>query len=147
MRQRGPIFHDDSPVRLQYDDKPLTMEELDVAKGCDFDFKYGQKFAFDFNDDLVAIDLSMMQSPKVNRHRRKKRRKYPKFRFVPSLEDIKENELFETQQENLNLKKLEKDLATIHQERALNCGMPLPKDEGRRRDRRKGHSRSSRGKI
>ncbi|XP_078364704.1 uncharacterized protein LOC144649131 [Oculina patagonica] len=147
MRQRAPIFHDDSPVRLQYDDKPLTMEELDVAKGCDFDFKYGRKSALDFNDDLVAIDLSMMQSPKVNRHRRKKRRKYPKFRFVPSLEDIKEHELFETQQENLNLKKLEKDLATIHQERALNCGMPIPNDEGRRRDRRKGQSRKSRGKI
>ena len=147
MRQRGPIFHDDLPLCLQYDDQPLTMEELDIAKGCDFDFKYGQKFAFDFSDDLVAIDLSMMQSPKTNRHRRKKRRKYPKFRFVPSLEDIKENELFETQLETSRLKKLEKDLTTIHQERALNCGMPIPKDEGRQRDRRKGRSRSSRGKI
>ena len=147
MCRKGPIFHDDSPVRPQCDDKPLTMEELDVAKICNFDFKYGQKYAFDFSDDLVAIDQSMMQSPKSNRHRRRKRRKYPKFRFVPSLEDIKENELFETQLENKKLKKLEKDLVTIHQERALNCGMTIPKDEGRRRHRRKGQSRSSRERF
>ena len=147
MCRRGPIFHDDSTVRPQYDDKPLTMEELDVAKTCDFDLKYGHKFAFDFSDDLVAIDQSMMQSPKSNRHRRRKPWKYAKFRFVPSLVDIKENELFETQLMNNKLKKLEKDLAAIHQERALNCGMSISKDEGHRRDRRKGQSRSSRGKI
>ena len=147
MCRRGPIFHDDSPVRSRYDDKPLNMDELNVVKICDFDLKYGRKFAFGFSDDLVAIDQSMMQSPKSNRHRRRKRRKYPKFRFVPSLEDIKENELFETQLENINLKKLEKDLAAIHQERALNCGMSISKDEGHRRDRRKGQSRSFRGKI
>lgn len=143
MRQRGPIFHEDSRVRLQYDDLPLTMKELSVEKGVDFDFKYGQKSALDFNEDLAAIDLSMMQSPKVNRHRKKKRRKYPKFRFVPSLEDIKEHELFETQLESM--RKFEKDLASIHEERALNCGMSI-KEEGRR-ERRKRGTRSSRAKI
>ncbi|KAJ7374824.1 hypothetical protein OS493_005176 [Desmophyllum pertusum] len=146
MRQRGPIFQGDSSIRLQYDDKPVTMKELNMAKVYDFDFKYGQKSAWDFNDDLAAIDLSMMQSPKDKRHRRRKRRKYPKFRFVPSLEDINENELFETQLENLQI--LKKDLVAIHEERALNCGMQLPvKEEGRRRrhhhHHRKRHSRSS----
>lgn len=126
---------------LLHDDKPLAMKDLNVAKIYDFDFKYGQKSAWDFNDDLAAIDLSMIQSPKVNRHRRKKRRKYPKFRFVPSLGDIKENELFDTQLESES--KLKKDLATIHEERALNCGMPVLKDECRRRHRHKRHSRSS----
>ena len=145
MRQRGTIFQEDSVVPFQYDEKPLTMGDMDAGKGCDFNFKYGQKSAWDYNDDLAAIDFSMMQSPKENRHRRRKRRKYPKFRFVPSLEDIKENELFETQMENL--KKLEKDLATVHEERALNRGMAVVKDEGRRRDRRKGRSRTLRGKF
>lgn len=145
MRQRGTIFQEDSVVPFQYDDKPLTMGDMDAVKGCDFNFKYGQKSAWDYNDDLAAIDFSMMQSPKENRHRRRKRRKYPKFRFVPSLEDIKENELFETQMENL--KKLEKDLAAVHEERALNRGMPVVKDECRRRDRRKGRSRTLKGKF
>ena len=144
-------FKKDSLVRCtcllhDHEDKPLTMRELDKAKVYDFDFKYGKKSAWDFTDDLAAIDLSMMQSPKVNRHRRRKRRKYPKFRFVPSLEDINENELFETQLENLQI--LKKDLVAIHEERALNCGMQLPvKEEGRRRrhhhHHRKRHSRSS----
>jgi len=117
------------------------MKELNVAKIFDFDFKYGKKSAWD-DDDLASINLSMMCSPKVNRHRKKKRRKYPKFRFVPSLGDIKENELFDAQLENVN--KLRKDLAAIHEERALNCGMqPVKKDEGRRRHRHKRHSRSS----
>ena len=123
------------------DDKPLTMKELNVAKIYDFDFKYGQKSAWEFNDDLASITVSMMYSPKVNRHRQKKRRKYPKFRFVPSLGDINENELFDAQLENLN--KHRKDLAAIHEERALNCGMPVQKDERRRRHRHKRHSRSS----
>ena len=126
-------------ICLLHDDKPLTMKELNMAKVYDFDFKYGQKSAWDFSDDLAAIDLSMRQSPKVNLHRGRKRRKYPKFRFVPCLEDIKENELFEAQLEHLN--KLKKDLASIHEERALNCGMPVLKDEGRRH-RRKRHGRA-----
>jgi len=127
---------------LLHDDKPLTMKELNVAKIIDFDFKYGQKSACEYNDDLASINMSMMYSPKVNRHRKKKRRKHPKFRFVPSLGDIKENELFDAQLENVN--KLRKDLAAIHEERALNCGMqPVKKDEGRRRHRHKRHSRSS----
>ena len=102
-------------------------------------FKYGQKSAWDFNDDLAAINLSMMYSPKANRNRKIKRRKYPKFRFAPSLGDIKENELFDSQLENVN--KLKKDLASIHEERALNCGIPVVKDEGRHH-RHKRHSRS-----
>lgn len=126
---------------LSHDDKPLAMKELNVAKIFDFDFKYGQKPSWEFNDDLVSINLSMIYSPKANRHRKKKRRKYPKFRFVPSLGDIKENELFDAQLENLN--KHKKDLAAIHEERALNCGMPVKKNEGRRRHRQKRHSRSS----
>ena len=107
MRQRGNIFHDDTRMLHQYDEMPLTMKELGVEKGFDFDFKYGQKSACEFNEDLAAIHQSMMQSPKINRHRKKKRRKYPKFRFVPSLEAIKENELFETHFESI--RKLEKD--------------------------------------
>ena len=125
-------------------DKPLTMKELNVAKIYDFDFKYGQKSAWDFNDDLAAIDLSMMYSPKANRNRKIKRRKFPKFRFAPSLGDIKENELFDSQLENVN--KLKKDLASIHEERALNCGIPVAKDEGRHH-RRKRHSRSFNGRA
>ena len=123
---------------ILHDDKPLTMKELNVAKVYDFDFKYGQKSVLDFHNDLAAIDLSMRQSPKVNLHRKVKRRKYPKFRFAPILEDIKENELFETELENLN--KLKKDFASIHEERALNCGMTVLKDESRRH-RRKRHGR------
>ena len=126
------------------DDKPLTMKELNVAKIYDFDFKYGQKSAWDFNDDLAAIDLSMMYSPKANRNRKIKRRKFPKFRFAPSLGDIKENELFDSQLENVN--KLKKDLASIHEERALNCGIPVAKDEGRHH-RHKRHSRSFNGRA
>ena len=133
MFKTDPFLEEDSPecTRFSHDDKPLTMKELNVAKIYDFDFKYGRNSARDFNDDLAAIDLSMMYSPKVNRNRKIKRRKYPKFRFVPSLEDIKENELFDTQLENLNMPK--KDLAAIHEERALNCGIPVLKDEGRHR--------------
>lgn len=140
MRQKGTTFHEDSPSYLLQDEKPLTMKELSVAKLYDFDFKYGQKTAWDFNEDLAAIDRSMMQSPKRNRHRFKKRRKYPKFRFVPSLEDIQENEKFETQLENVKLK-LSKDLATIHEERALGFGVSL-QQEGRRY-RHKKYSRNS----
>ena len=47
---------------LTQEDKPLTMRELNKAKVYDFDFKYGQKSYRDFNDELAAIDLSMMQS-------------------------------------------------------------------------------------
>ena len=140
---RTQIFPEESKQCscLPQDDKPLTMKELNLAKIFDFDFKYGQKSACEFNDDLASINLSMMCSPKVNRHRKKKRRKYPKFRFVPSLGDIKENELFDAQLENLN--KLRKDFAAIHKERALNCGMPVKKDQSRHRHRHKRHSRSS----
>jgi len=127
-----------------FDDRPLTMKELDVAKIYDFDFKYGQKTAWDFNDDLAAIDLSMMYSPKANRNRKIKRRKYPKFRYAPSLGDIKENELFDSQLENVN--KLKKDLASIHEERALNCGIAVVKEEGRHHHSKR-HSRSSHGRA
>ena len=138
---RTEIFPEESKQCscLSHDDKPLTMKELNVAKIFDFDFKYGKKTAWELNDDLASISLSMKYSP--NRHRKKKRRKYPKFRFVPSLGDIKENELFDAQLENLN--KHRKDLAAIHEERALNCGMSVKKDESRRRHRHKRHSRGS----
>ena len=104
---RTEIFPEESKQcsYLSQDDKPLTMKELNVAKIFDFDFKYGQKSAWEFNDDLASINLSMMYSPKVNRHRKKKRRKYPKFRFVPSLGDIKENELFDAHLELFNERK------------------------------------------
>ena len=134
------ILHEDSPVVLLHDDKPLTMKELSVDKVYDFDFKYGQKSAVDFHKDLAAIDLSMMQNPKGTRRRRIKRRKYPKLSFVPSLEDIKENELFE-----LSFEDEKKDLAAIHRERALSCGLAV-KEEGRRH-RHKRHSRSSSGRV
>ena len=102
MCKTEPFFEKHSPgcTRVLSNDKPLTMKELNVAKIYDFDFKYGQKSAWDFNDDLAAIDLSMMYSPKANRNRKIKRRKYSKFRFAPSLGDIKENELFYSQLEN-----------------------------------------------
>lgn len=129
---------------ILYDDQPLTMKDLDAAKIYNFDFKYGQKSAGEFNDDLAAIDLSMKYSPKVNCHRKIKRRKYPKFRFAPSLGDIKENELFDSQLEHL--RSVKKDLAAIHEERALNCGIPVVKDEGRHH-RHKRHSRSSHGRA
>ena len=132
---------------LLYEDKPLTMSELSRAKVYDFDFKYGQQSAWEFNDELAAIDLSMMQSPKVNRHRKIKRRKYPKFRFMPSLEDIKENELFESQLENAK-NVTTKDFLSIHEERALNCGLQPIREEGRRhRHHKKRRSRSSSGKA
>ena len=127
-----------------YDDKPITMKQLDVAKMHNFDFKYGQKSAWELNDDLAAIDLSMMYSPKANRNRKIKRRKYPKFRFAPSLGDIKENEVFESQLEHF--KNVRKDFAAIHEERALNCGIPVVKDEARHH-RHKRHSRSSNGRA
>lgn len=127
------------------DDKPLTMKELDVAKIYNFDFKYGQKSASELNDDLASIDLSMMCSPKKNRHRKIKRRKYPKFRFAPSLGDIKENELFDAQLENVN--KLKKDLAAIHEERALNCGIAVVKEEGHHKHHHKRHSRRFNGRA
>lgn len=130
MRQRV-TKHEDSPSYFLQDERPVTMTELNVAKVYDFDFKYGQKTAWDFNEDLAAIDRSMMQSPKRNRHRFKKRRKYPKFRFVPSLEDIQENELFETQLEHVKFR-LDKDLAAIHEERALGCQGAPPMEDGRR---------------
>ena len=135
-----------SPERtcVSQDDKPLTMKELDVANIYNFDFKYGKKSAWEFDDDLAAIDLSMMYSPKINRHRKIKRRKYPKFRFAPSLGDIKENELFDSQMEHL--KNVKKDFVTIHEERALNCGIPVVKDEGRHH-RHKRHSRRFNGRA
>jgi len=129
---------------ILYDDQPLTMKDLDAAKIYNFDFKYGQKSAGEFNDDLAAIDFSMMYSAKINRHRKIKRGKYPKFRFAPSLGDIKENELFDSQLEHL--RSVKKDLAAIHEERALNCGIPVLKDEGRHH-RHKRHSRSSHGRA
>jgi len=129
---------------ILYDDQPLTMKDLDAAKIYNFDFKYAQKSAGEFNDDLAAIDFSMMYSAKINRHRKIKRGKYPKFRFAPSLGDIKENELFDSQLEHL--RSVKKDLAAIHEERALNCGIPVLKDEGRHH-RHKRHSRSSHGRA
>ena len=120
------------------------MKDLDAAKIYNFDFKYGQKSAGEFNDDLAAIDFSMMYSAKINRHRKIKRGKYPKFRFAPSLGDIKENELFDSQLEHL--RSVKKDLAAIHEERALNCGIPVLKDEGRHH-RHKRHSRSFNGRA
>lgn len=134
------LLQEDKPVRLLHDDIPLAMKDLNVAKVYDFDFKYGHKSTLDFHQDLAAIDLSMMQSPKPTRRRRIKRRKYPKFSFVPSLEDIKENELFETSSDDEK-----KDLAAIHRERALSCGMSV-KEEGRRH-RHKRHSRATSGKV
>ena len=122
---------------LLHEDKPLTMKELNKAKVYNFDFKYGQKSSWDFIDELAAIDLSMMQSPKVNRHRHRriKRRKYPKSRFVPSLENIKENELFVSQLDHLD--GITKDLVSIHEERALNCGIQPLKEEGRRHHKKR----------
>lgn len=122
---------------LLHEDKPLTMKELNKAKVYNFDFKYGQKSSWDFIDELAAIDLSMMQSPKVNRHRHRriKRRKYPKSRFVPSLENIKENELFISQLDHLD--RITKDLVSIHEERALNCGIQPVKEEGRRHHKKR----------
>ena len=128
-------------------DKPLTMKELDVAKVYNFDFKYGKKSAGEFNDDLAAIDLSMKYSPKVNYHRKIKRRKYPKFRFAPSLGDINENKLLDSQLEHVkNVKNVKKDLAAIHEERALNCGIPVVKVEGRHHHHKR-HSRSFNGRA
>ena len=146
MCKTEPFLEEHSPECTCFllDDKPLTMKELNVAKIYDFDFKYGQTSAWDFNEDLAAIDISMMYSPKANRNRKIKRRKYPKFRFAPSLGDIKENELFDAQLQNVN--KLKKDLAAIHEERALNCGIPVVKDEGRHH-RHKRHSRRFNGRA
>ena len=132
---------------LLHEDKPLTMSELNKAKVYDFDFKYGQKSTWDFNDELAAIDLSMIQSPKpkVIRRRKIKRRKYPKFKFIPSLEDIKENELFETKLQHLK-QATTKDLVSIHEERALNCGVQSIRKEGRSHHKKR-RSRSSSGKA
>lgn len=139
MCKTEPFREDPPPVCLHHEDRPLAMMDLNVGKAYDFDFKYGQKSALDFCADLAAIDQSMMQGPKpvVRRRRIIKRRKYPRFGFVPSLEDIKENELFETSEPIVEEKK---DLAAIHRERALSCGMSV-REEGRRSHR---HKRSSR---
>ena len=149
MRQRSTFHEDSSSLPFLQDEEPRTMKELTLAKIYDFDYKYGQKTACEFDEDLEAIDRSMTQSRNRNekrtRHRFKKRRKYPKFRFVPSLEDIQENELFETQLENVKMK-LRKDLAAIHEERALGCGVPLQVEDGRRY-RYKRHSRNSTRKV
>jgi len=130
-------FQGDDPAPLAIHDGPLAMKDLNVAKVYDFDFKYGQKSMLDFHEDLAAIDQSMMQTPKakaVHRRRIIKKRKYPRFGFTPSLEDIKENEPFE-----VSFEEEKKDLAAIHRERALSCGMSI-KEEGRRHRHRR-HSR------
>ena len=121
------VFRDTTPTDEL---KPLTMKELSVAKVYDFDFMYGQKTALNFKDDLAAIDRSMMQKPQRNRKRFKKRRKYPKFIFKPTLEVIEENELFESKLDVVKYT-LDKDLAAIHEERALRCATPISED-GRR---------------
>lgn len=138
MCKTEPFREDPPPVCLHHEERPLAMMDLNVAKAYDFDFKYGKKSALDFCEDLAAIDQSMMQGPKtvVRRRRIIKRRKYPRFGFVPSLEDIKENELFQASE---NIVDEKKDLAAIHRERALSCGMSV-KEEGRRHR----HKRSSR---
>lgn len=135
MRQRLGI-HEDCFTKTMFgvhNEEPLTMSELSVGKRYDFDLKYGQKTASVITQDLMAIDRSMMQRPKRDRRRFKKKKKYPKFRFAPSLEVIQEHELFETKGEHVMFQ-TEKDLAAIHEERALRCG-PSPsetKDDGRR---------------
>lgn len=121
------VFGDSTPTDEL---KPLTMKELSVAKVYDFDFMYGQKTAWNFKEDLAAIDRSMMQKPQRNRKRFKKRRKYPKFMFKPTLEVIEENELFESKLDGVKCT-LDKDLAAIHEERALRCAKPFSED-GRR---------------
>ena len=137
MRQKVTTFPENSYFP-QDELRPLTMKEMTVARVYDFDFKYGRKTAWEFKDDLAAIDQSMMQSPKRNRHRLKKRRKYPKFRFVPTLEVIEENELFQTQVElELVNFKLAKDLAAIHEERALRCATPVLENGRRYRYKRR----------
>lgn len=138
MCKTEPYQEDPSPVVILHDG-PLSMKDFNVAKVYDFDFKYGQKSVFDYHEDLAAIDLSMMQTkPVVRRRRIVKKRKYPKFGFVPSLEDIKENELFEISASVTEDEK--KDLAAIHRERALSCGMSVKEPEGRRHRHRR-HSR------
>lgn len=138
MCKTEPYQEDPSPVVILHDG-PLSMKDFNVAKVYDFDFKYGQKSVLDFHEDLAAIDLSMMQTkPVVRRRRIVKKRKYPKFGFVPSLEDIKENELFEISASVTEDEK--KDLAAIHRERALSCGMSVKEPESRRHRHRR-HSR------
>ena len=138
MCKTEPFQEDPSPVVILHDG-PLSMKDFNAAKVYDFDFKYGQKSVLDFREDLAAIDLSMMQTkPVVRRRRIVKKRKYPKFGFVPSLEDIKENELFEISAAVAEEEK--KDLAAIHRERALSCGMSVKEPEGRRHRHRR-HSR------
>lgn len=139
MRQRITYYEDSTEHSLSHEEMPVTMKELSLAKFFDFDFKYGQKSAWEFKDDLAAIDRSMMQSPKRNRHRLKRRRKYPKFRFFPSLEVIEENELFEKKLDHINCR-LNRDLLAIHEERALGCGTPLLED-GRRYRYKTSHTR------
>ena len=133
------LFQEHSPVCLLHEDIPLTMKDLSPDKGYDFDLKYGHKSTLDFHEDLAAIDHSMMQKPRVKRRRKVKRKKYPSFGFVPSLEDIKENELFETQLED------KKDLAAIHRERALSCGLAMKNEN--RRFRHKRHTKNSSAKA
>lgn len=131
MRLKFSFYEDSTTCSVIAEEMPVTMKELSLAKFYDFDFKYGQKTAWDFNDDLATIDRSMMHSPKRNQHRFKKRRKYPKFRFVPRLEDIQENELFHVKDDEDVKFSLERDLLAIHEERALGCSTPLLED-GRR---------------
>lgn len=118
--------NEDLPTRLPRDERPVSMKELSLTKVYDFEFKYGQKTACDLNEDLSVIDRSMMQSSKRNRYRFKKQRKQcPCFSFVPTLEVIQENELFETQLKGQVKFRQDKDLASIHKERALGCGDSL----------------------
>ena len=148
MRQRIAIHEDSPSIFSLQEEQPGTMNEVSIAKRYDFDFKYGHKTASVVHQDLAAIDRSMMQRPKRDRRRFKKKKKYPKFRFVPSLEVIEENELFETQLDHVHVKfKLDKDLAAVHEERALGFG-PTSREtwEDGRRFRYKKRSRNLRGK-
>jgi len=146
-------------------DKPLSYSEaVERAYGLNFRFN-----SVEVNEDVRTIEESMVALPPANqaikpprspRKRINKKKRYPSIIInVSSLEEIKEDELFEVSESSGTSSEEEKesdkrDLAAIHRERALNSGAFVPDiNEGRsrhhhhhRKDRKQSRKKEKGGK-
>lgn len=139
-------------------DKPLSYSKA-VERAYESNFRFN---SVEVNEDVRTIEESMValpqsptnqniKSPRSPRKRINKKKRYPSIiKNVSSLEEIKEDELFEVSESSGTSSEEEResdkrDLAAIHRERALNSGAFIPDmNEGRSRHHHHHHHRKDR---
>ena len=136
-------------------DKPLSYSEA-MERAYEFQFRIN---AVEVNEDVRTIEESMVAAPPSNpnpksprspRKRINKKKRYPSIiKNLSSLEEIKEDELFQVSESSETSSEEEKesdkrDLAAIHRERALNSGAFVHEmNESRPRHKRRKDKRHS----